>query len=755
MGIRTRRARKHSRTHIAGFGAAGLFGFIALVVIALAFSVGSIVEGWLQDLPDFDSPDAYVVSEPTTVYDSKGNVIAEFMAENRRNVELSEISPYVLTGTVDTEDIRFYQHNGVDPQGIARAALVTLVGGSEGASTIDQQLVRNTVLSDEQFDRTLKRKVREAYIAVEMEKKYSKDQILNMYLNTIYYGNGAYGIEAAAKTYFNTTAKDLTLAQAALLVGIPNSPTMFDPTQNPEASVKRRNLVLKRMLDAGDISQEEYDEAYNTPLELNPGSNTMSNTGVYPYWTQYIKEVLSEDFSSDTVMKGGLKVYTTIDPDAQQEAQKAVSDRLEAIGQEGLESALVAVDPSTGYIKAMVGGSDFSKNQVNLATQGMRQPGSSFKAFTLVAAIRDGMDPDVYLNCNSPLKVSSNWTVKNYGGVSYGTITLRKATELSSNTGYVQVAQAVGGQSIVKCAKDMGITEDLPAYDSITLGTIPVPVIQMAEAYSTLASGGVHRDAVAITKIEDRNGNQVYEHKDTPTQALDPAVAAAATDVLEGVVTSGSGTAKVVSSYGIDQPIAGKTGTTEYADNLWFCGYTPQIAVAVWTGYPDSSKTVFIDGSDGHPSNSSCPIFGQFVKAYLGDTPRAEFPDADARPTYKANSTWSFAKNTGSSSNGGSRSSSRAAQTPPEETTVTEETTTTTTTEQPTAPTDNGQGQGGATTPTTPSQGGATGGDAAGGTGTGGTGGNGGTGTGGGTGGGAGGNGGAGGDTAGGTTPTG
>lgn len=755
MGIRTRRAHRHSRTHIVGFGAAGLLGFIALVVIALAFSVGSIVEGWLQDLPDFDSPDAYLVSEPTTVYDADGNVIAEFMAENRRNVTLDEISPYVLTGTVDTEDIRFYQHNGVDPQGIARAALVTLLGGSEGASTIDQQLVRNTVLSDEQFDRTIKRKVREAYIAVEMEKKYSKDQILNMYLNTIYYGNGAYGIEAAAKTYFDTSAKDLTLAQAALLVGIPNSPTMYDPTQNPDASVQRRNLVLKRMLDAGDISQEEYDEAYNTPLQLNPGSNTMSNTGVYPYWTQYIKEVLSEDFSSDTVMKGGLKVYTTLDPDAQQEAQKAVADRLAYIGREGLESALVAVDPSTGYIKAMVGGSDFSKNQVNLATQGMRQPGSSFKAFTLVAAIRDGMDPDVYLNCNSPLKVSSNWTVKNYGGTSYGTITLRRATELSSNTGYVQVAQAVGGESIVKTAKDMGITEDLPAYDSITLGTIPIPVIQMAEAYSTLASGGVHRDAVAITKIEDRNGNQVYEHKDTPTQALDPAVAAAATDVLEGVVTSGSGTAKVVSSYGIDQPIAGKTGTTEYADNLWFCGYTPQIAVAVWTGYPDSSKTVVIDGSDGHPSNSSCPIFGQFVKAYLGDTPRAEFPDADARPTYKPNSTWSFARNAGGSDSGSSRSS-RGSETPREEATVTEETTTTTT-EQPAAPADNGQGQGNATTPTVPSQGGGTGGDAGGGTG--GTGG-----TGGGDAGGAGGTGGAGtggtggtgggGDTGGGTAPT-
>lgn len=710
MGIRTRRAHRHARTHFVGFGIAGIFGFIALLAVALAFSVGSIVEGWLQDLPDFDSADAYLVSEPTTVYDSKGNVIAEYYAENRRAVTLDEISPYVLTGTVDTEDIRFYQHNGVDPQGIMRAAVLTVFGGSEGASTIDQQLVRNTVLSDEQFDRTLKRKVREAYIAVEMEKKYSKDQILNMYLNTIYYGSGAYGIEAASRTYFNKSAKDLTLAESALLVGIPNSPTLYDPSQNPDASIKRRNLVLTRMKDAGDITQEEYDEAYNTPLELNPGTNVMSNTGVYPYWTQYVKDLLSADFSSDTVMKGGLKVYTTLDPDAQKEAETAVADRLEAIGQEGLESSLVAVDPSTGYIKAMVGGSDFSKNQVNLATQGLRQPGSSFKVFTLVAAIRDGMDPNILINCNSPLRVSSTWTVRNYGGTSYGTITLKRATEVSSNTGYVQVAQAVGGTKIVQAAKDMGITEDLPAYDSITLGTIPIPVIQMAEAYATLASGGQHRDAVAITRIEDRNGNKVYEHKDSPTQALDPDVAAAATSVLEGVVSDRGGTATVIQNYGIDQPIAGKTGTTEYADNLWFCGYTPQIAVAVWTGYPDSSKSVVIGGADGHPSNSSCPIFGQFVKAYLGDTPRAEFPEAGT-PTYKPSSTWSFAKGTAgaSSSSSSNRSNSGRSQSQGQAqsqeqgrqneqatdgTTVVEETTTTTT---PSVTPDNtgGQQQGG------------------------------------------------------------
>ena len=645
MGIRTRRARRHSRTHFVGFGIAGLLGFIVLLTLALAFSLGTIVDNWLKDLPDFESDDAYLVSEPTTVFDSKGNVIAEYYAENRRAVTLDEISPYVVKGTVDTEDIRFYQHNGVDPQGIARAVVVTLLGGSEGASTIDQQLVRNTVLSDEQFDKTLRRKVREAYIATEMEKKYSKDQILNMYLNTIYYGSGAYGIEAAAKTYFNKDAKDLTLAESALLVGIPNSPSLYDPTVNPDASVQRRNLVLNRMLTAGDIDQAEYDQAVNTPLELNRGSNVMDSTGTYPYWTQYIKNLLSEDFSSDTVLKGGLKVYTTLDPGAQSAAETAVTDQLNAIGQDGLNAALVAIDPSTGYIKAMVGGRDYNALQMNLAVDAARQPGSSFKMFTLVAALSQGMNPNVQIDCNSPLRVSSNWIVKNYGGASYGTLTLQQATMRSSNTGYVQVAEAVGPANIVKTAKSMGITADLPAYDSITLGTIGVPVVQMAEAYSVLAAGGVHRNAVAITKIEDRNGNTVYEHKDNPQQVIDAKVAYAATQVLETVINGGRGaTASVLQNYGINQPMAGKTGTTEYADNLWFCGYTPQIAVAVWTGYPESSKEVYVNGSSGHPSNTSCPMWANFVKSYLGDTARAEFTDP-GEPDYVPNSKWDFAVN--------------------------------------------------------------------------------------------------------------
>ncbi|MBE6479792.1 MAG: penicillin-binding protein, partial [Olsenella sp.] len=463
MGIRTRRAHQHSKTHILAFGIAGFFGFLALLGMALALSLGSLVELWLQDLPDYSSADAYLVAEPTQVLDSKGNVIAEFYLQNRRSITMDEVSPYVIAGTVDTEDVRFYQHNGVDIQGIARAVVVQLTGGHEGASTITQQLVRNTVLSDEQFEQSLKRKVREAYIAIEMEKAYTKDQILMMYLNTIYYGHGAYGIEAASRTFFNKHASDLTLAEAALLVGLPQSPSAYDPTTNPEGALWRRNIVLDRMLTAGDISQADHDAAQAEELNLNLGESVMDGDGTYPYWTYYVKALLEEDFEQDTLFRGGLQIYTTLDPDWQRAAEEAVNEQLAEMGDDELECALVAVDPATGYIKALVGGRDFDRDQFNLATQARRQPGSSFKAITLVTAISQGMNPNVVLNCNSPLQVTPTWKVQNYANANYGNITLARATEVSSNTGYVQVAEVVGAENIVSTAHAMGISVDIPA----------------------------------------------------------------------------------------------------------------------------------------------------------------------------------------------------------------------------------------------------------------------------------------------------
>ena len=642
MGIRTRRAHKHSSTHAVGFGIAGVFGFIALFALALALSLGSVVDSWLQDLPDYESADAYLVAEPTIVYAADGTEIAQYYLQNRRSVTLDDISDYVRKGTVDVEDERFYQHNGVDPQGILRAIASQLSGRSEGASTITQQLVRNTVLSSEQFDQTLKRKVREAYIAIQMEKTYSKDQILNMYLNTIYYGEGAYGIEAASVTYFNKHASELTLAEAATLVGIPNSPSYYDPFVNPDACVERRNKVLGNMLEMGDITQEEYDEATAEELTLNPGSLQDETSGSYPYFTDYVKTLLQSDFDNDTILKGGLRVYTTLDPTYQEAAEEAVSTTLDSANNDRLSAALVCIDNDTGYVKAMVGGRDYSSSQFNLATQSTRQAGSSFKTFTLTAAISAGMNPNITLNCSSPMQITSTWTVKNYGNHQYGYRSLASATAISSNTAYAQVAEAIGADAIVDTAYSMGITSTLSRYLSITLGAVSVSPLEMCDAYSTLASGGLHRDAVCITKIEDRNGNVVYEHQDNPTRAVSEAVAEAVTNVLEGVVANGA-TGYYVADYNTtNQPIAGKTGTSDDAEDLWFCGYTPQITCAVWSGYPDARVAVTVNGGVGTTQNTVQPIWTNFMNKVLAGVAREEFPTTTDTVDYKDNSSWTF-----------------------------------------------------------------------------------------------------------------
>ncbi len=639
MGIRKRRARKHASTHGVRNFFVGLLTLFVIFAAGLSVSAYALMSTWLEDLPDYESADAFLVAEPTIIYDSDGEQIGSFYIENRIPVELSEISQYVIDGTIDTEDTRFYDHNGIDPLGILRAALAQLAGGSEGGSTITQQLVRNTILSDEQFDQTLERKVREAYIAIEMEKIYTKDQILNMYLNTIYYGNGAYGIEAASITYFNKSASELTLAEAALLVGLPQSPSYYDPFTNAEAAVARRDIVLGRMLSSGDITQEEYDEAVATELELNAGSTEVENNGSYPYWSDYIQQLLAEDFSSETIFQGGLKVYTTLNSTYQQAAEEAVAEQLAAIGLEDLNQALVAIDPDTGYILAMVGGRDYSVSQYNLATTARRQPGSSFKVMTLVAALSAGMSPNVTINCDSPLDITSSWNVQNYNNTSYGIITLARATEVSANTGYAQIAVEIGADAIVEAAYAMGIDEELSAYPSITLGTAGIPVIQMAEAFATLATGGIHRSPVAIVRIEDRNGNVVYEHEDDAEQTIDAGVAAVATEILEGVITSG--TATVINNYKtFNQPVAGKTGTTEEARDLWFVGYTPQISVAVWTGYIEE-QSIYINGAEGTTQVTSSMTFVRFLNKILTGLEREEFPTAED-PDYLADDSWSI-----------------------------------------------------------------------------------------------------------------
>ncbi|MEG2864080.1 MAG: penicillin-binding protein [Eggerthellaceae bacterium] len=583
----------------------------------------SLMDSWLEDLPDITNPSVFSYAEKTRVYANDGTtLLAEFFLENRDPVTLSAISPLIIEATIATEDARFYEHNGVDPLGIARALVRNLQGGAiEGASTITQQLVRNTVLVDEATELSFKRKIREAQLAIEMEDRYSKDEILNRYLNMINYGDGCYGIEAAAQNYYSKTASEVTLNEAATLAGIPQSPTYLNPKANPEACLARRNIVLNRMLNTGHIDQATYDATIAEPLTLNPApAGAADGICAYPYFTSYVRQLLLDEYGDITVFKGGLTVYTTLDPALQDKAAAACEAQYERMDDD-LDVSLTSIDPKTGYILAMVGGKDYAADQFNLATQASRQAGSSFKTFTLVSAIEQGISPQTNIDCSSPLKIGE-WRVENYGGASYGTRSIQSATAISSNTGFARLIQTVTPAAVVEVAHRMGIVSNLEAVDSITLGSQGVNTLEMADAYATLAANGVQRKSIAITKIIASDGSVLAEHIDEPAQALTPEVSYAATQVLKTVFGSGGTAAGAQLPSG--QVAAGKTGTSENWRDHWLCGYTPQLSTAVWIGARIERET---------PQWLDCTnVWRDFMSAALEGTTLEDFPSAAAPP---------------------------------------------------------------------------------------------------------------------------
>ncbi len=578
---------------------------LLLSVAALCFvaycgvrGVMGVMDGWTADLPPIEDASFTNYAQESVMYADDGQtVLAQFQLEKRDPVEIDQISPYVLAGTVDTEDVRFYQHEGVDLPGIARALVNNLRGGDlEGASTITQQLVRNTVLTQEANEISFERKVREAELAIDLEKRYSKDEILLMYLNTINYGDGCYGIEAAARNYFQASAADLTLAQAAALVGIPQSPNYLNPKEYPDACLARRNVVLDRMLAAGDITQEEHDAAAAEELGLNPAPDAPAD-GIYAYYhfTSYVRDLLLKEnnpygCSYADLFEGGLTIYTSLNPDLQEKAEAACAAQRGRMD-EALDASVVAIDPATGQVKAMVGGKGDS--QVNLATGqegggSGRQAGSTFKAFTLAAAIEQGINPQTLIDCTSPMTHTVDGvslSFENFGGANYGIRSIQSATSVSSNTGYLRLSEKLGQQATTDMAHRLGVKTPFNTVYTTTLGTADVSPLDLASAYAALAAGGVRRDAVVVTKIVDRNGAVIYEAPDTSERAISEEVAGATTKVLRAVFDTSEGTA-YDARLANGQPVAGKTGTSsDFADH-WLVGYTPSLSVAAWIGNP-------------------------------------------------------------------------------------------------------------------------------------------------------------------------
>lgn len=639
---RRSRMRRHKRPHttlkvITAGIAISLCAVLVLSGTGVALGLG-MASSWLEGLPDIEDQTAFSVAQTTKIYSADGVLLANLYLENRQVVPLDEISPDLLHAVVAVEDERFYEHNGVDIPGIVRAMVTNATTGrNEGASTLTMQYIRNTILADERFEISYRRKVREAVLAMELERKHTKDEILGMYINTVYYGEGAYGAEAAALTYFNKHASELTVAEAALIAGLPQAPGKLSPYDNPDGAVARRQWVLSKMYEQGYITSEQYEAAKVEALTLGR-SSTLDEQGVYssPYFVAHVKKLLQDEYGTDLVFKGGLTVYTTLDTTLQTYAEQAVAGVLNQPNDP--DCALVAIQPTTGYVKAMVGGRNWDTNKFNFATQAKRQPGSSFKVFTLVTALEEGMPPTRKLNSSSPATIPTGgrpWVVANAeGGGGKGYITLQQATVGSVNTAFARLIAELGADKVARTARRMGIETDVQPFLSITLGSQEVAPIEMASAFGTLAADGIHYPHTSITKIVDSKGETIFEYTPTGDQAISHSIAYAATSILKGVITSGTGR-----SANIGRPAAGKTGTTQDYRDAWFVGYTPQLSCAVWMGYTPERPMRNVHGRKVFGGTYSAPIWKAFMSKALANEPVLDFNPAPA-PDYTWKKAW-------------------------------------------------------------------------------------------------------------------
>ncbi len=572
-----------------------------------------------SDLPEPSTDSARGRDQSTIILDRDGRAVAKLFAEqDRTDRELKEISPSLRQAVIATEDRRFYEHSGVDLTGTFRALFTDIKEGEarQGGSTITQQYVKQAFVTDE---KTLKRKVSEAMLARRLERKYTKDQILELYLNTIYFGHGAYGVEAASQAYFGKHAHQLTLAQSALLAGLIQSPNGHDPATNPDGALKRRDTVLALMKNQGYITAAEYEKAVSTPIKLAKPKHAAT---VAPYFMEWVRAQLISKYGQDAVYRGGLRVYTTLDRNLQKAAERAIAKHLNRPGDPS--AALVAVDPASGEVLAMVGGRNFSKQQFNVAVQGKRQPGSAFKPFVLASALSNNISSEqTFTSGPARLRLANGQTWKVTGSAAGGPMRLRAATEKSVNSVFAQLILKDGPEKTVAMAHKLGVAEDLEEVPAIALGGLEhgVSPLSMAAAYSTFAAGGIATTPHSITKVVKSNGVVLMEAEPKRKKALSPAVAYLVTDMLKGVITKGTG-----HNAAIGRPAAGKTGTTEKNNDAWFAGYTPDLAAAVWMGYANGSKPMkSVHGMTVTGGSFPALIWADFMREALANKPPAQF----------------------------------------------------------------------------------------------------------------------------------
>ena len=588
---RRRNDRKHTRRR------AVIFGLLAAVALVLAVG-GTAVTGVASfgSSCDLESLQPVAIGENSFMYAADGSTLGVIPAErNRQPVTMKQISPWLPKATVAIEDRRFYEHGGIDPSGIARAVWADVRAGKvvQGGSTIPQQLVRN--LYPVSRERTLERKLKEACLAIKLNRAWPKERILVTYMNQVYYGNLAYGIEAAAQTYFSKPAKALNLPEAALLAGMPQAPSDYDPFNRDELATQRRNQVLRAMLETGDISRGQYDWALRRGLGLKPGK--LYTTIREPYFFSYVRDQLIAEYGSNTVRSGGLKVYTTIHPRFQRLARRAITETL--YERSDPAAAIISINPANGAIRAMTAVTPGAKgNQFNLLSQARRQAGSTFKTFVLAAAVELGANPDTVGYVSAPFyykpepevdcDTAPSWCVETYDHSYRGWTSISRATLSSDNTVYAQLTLDVTPQKVGRMAEKLGVRTKLKvdgAYvPSMGLGSIAVSPLDMASAYATLAAGGIACQPMTIRKVVLSNGKAdggAGWGKRKCKRVTSDGVAYTVTKILEDNMQAGTGTG---AQFG--HTAAGKTGTTDNHADAWFSGYTPRLATTVWVGYP-------------------------------------------------------------------------------------------------------------------------------------------------------------------------
>lgn len=652
-----------------------------LIAISIVLS-GLVLRKFLETLPPVQSLEEYLPRLTTRIYDYKGKLISELFTERRVWVPLNQIPVDLQNAFIAVEDDRFFKHWGISPAGMIRASVKNFMAGRvvQGGSTITQQLSKLIFLTQE---KTMGRKVRELLLALQIERRFSKEEILQMYLNQVYFGQGAYGVSAAAKIYFGKSPQELNLSECALLAGLPRLPNFYSPFVNQKRALERRAVVLMRMRQLKYITSEEEKQAAKAPLTVQ---KTPMAAAVAPYFIENLRQNLESKYGSDLLYRGGLSIYTTLDLDMQNAAERVVGnalvqfdkefgpqaewlrakEKMDALKKAGtlpknysikasttvtpVQGALIAMDPKTGAVRALVGGRDFLKSQFNRATQARRQPGSAFKLFVWITALENEFtpasiiddDPIAYFNDGHDWRLIENatdtfsivratmsmnltpdrvWVPKNYDGKYFGPITLRRGLAFSRNLVSVRLIDRMNPRKVVEWAQKMGIKSPLDPVLSLSLGTSVTNLMELVNAYGTVAAEGIRTEPYSIIKVTDFEGKVLEQNFPQETEVVSPQLNYLITNLLRGVVTEGTGRA----AKNLPVPVAGKTGTTQDQRDLWFVGFTPTLVCGAWMGYDDFAPL----GRKMAAGTVLVPWWADFMKEALKDLPPKDFTAPD------------------------------------------------------------------------------------------------------------------------------